>query len=50
MLRIGDVARDRDDPVEARDGALESLRVACVHDESPAALGERAGEREPEPA
>ncbi len=50
MVGIGDVARDRDDAGEAGDRMLERLRPARVDDEPPAALGESAGEREPEAA
>ena len=45
---IGDVAAERDDAVEAGRRALERVAVARVDDEPPAALGESAGEREPE--
>ena len=50
MVGVGDVARDRDDAVETADRALERVPVARVDDEPPAALGERAREREPEAA
>ena len=39
MLRVGHVARDRDDAVELADGALERVPVARVDDELPAPLG-----------
>ena len=50
VLRVGDVARDGDDAVEAGDGALERIAVARVDRQPPAALGQRTREREPEPA
>ena len=50
MLRVGDVARDGDDARELGDGPLERVGVAGVDDEPPAALDERARQREAEPA
>ena len=51
VLRVGDVAGDRDDAGEAaRPRGVERVGVARVDDDAPAALGERAGEREAEAA
>ena len=50
MLGVGDVTGDGDDAVDASDGALERSTVARVDGQLPAALGQRAGERESEPA
>ena len=50
VLRVGDVAGNRDDAVEAGDGALQRLGAAGVDDERPATLGEGVGERAAETA
>ena len=50
MVGIGDVARDRDHAGEPGDRILERLRPARVDGELPTALGQSAGEREPEAA
>ena len=50
VIRIGDVARDRDDTVESADRTLERVPVARVHNEPPALLGESPRQREPETA
>ena len=50
MPGVGDVARDRDDALEAGDRALERIGSPRVDDEPPFALDEGASEGEAEPA
>jgi hypothetical protein len=50
VLPVGDVAGDRHETREPTDRVDECVRVAGVHDDAPAALGERTNERKAEAA